>query len=143
MKKGRPKKIRYVQKMPAVDQFSPRGKPGRPDEMELKIDQYEALKIADHQGYNQSEGASLMGISRPTFGRILREARKIIADALVGGKIIRIRTADIQVGLRSREVPHKFNNFSDGKNSEEKIRENMLKFLHKNERIAQRMDDES
>ena len=107
MDKGRRKKVRYIQKMPKVSQFSPRGKPGRPDEIELKVDEYEAIKLADFQGYDQSEGAMAMGISRPSFGRILRNGRKIIADALVNGKIIRIRTGNVQVGVRQRNFPHK------------------------------------
>jgi len=102
VKKGRHKKVRYIQKMPEIAQFSPRGKPGRPDEIELKIDQFEAIKLADYQGRNQVEGAEAMGISRPSFGRIVREARKIIADALVNGKIIRIRMGDTQVGVRRK-----------------------------------------
>ena len=93
--------------MPKTAQFSPRGNPGRPDEAQLNIDHYEAIKLADHQGYNQSEGAKAMGISRPTFGRILREARKILADALTNSKIIRIRTGDTQVGVRPHNLPAK------------------------------------
>ena len=50
MDKGRRKKVRYIQNMPSIVQFSPRGKPGRPDEIELKIDQFETLKLADFQG---------------------------------------------------------------------------------------------
>jgi len=107
MQKGRRKKIRYIQKMPKIAQFSPRGKPGRPDEIELKVDEYEAIKLADFQGYNQSEGAMAMGLSRPSFGRILRNGRKIVADALVNGKIIRIRIADVQVGVRQKNLPFK------------------------------------
>ncbi len=57
MNAGRKKKVRYIQKMPTVAVFSPRGRPGRPNEIELKIDQYEALKLADFQGYDQLEGA--------------------------------------------------------------------------------------
>jgi len=106
-RRGRRKKIRYIQKMPKTAQFSPRGNPGRPDEAQLNIDHYEAIKLADHQGYNQSEGAKAMGISRPTFGRILREARKILADALTNSKIIRIRTGDTQVGVRPHNLPAK------------------------------------
>ena len=100
MRRGRHKKIRFIQKMPKTAQFSPRGNPGRPDEVQLNIDHYEAIKLADYQGYNQSEGAKAMGISRPTFGRILREGRRILADALTNSKIIRIRTGDTQVGVR-------------------------------------------
>lgn len=104
---GRRKKVRYIQKMPKTAQFSPRGNPGRPDEVQLNIDHYEAIKLADHQGYNQSEGAKAMGVSRPTFGRILREARRILADALTNSKIIRIRTGDTQVGVRPHDLPLK------------------------------------
>ncbi len=107
MKKGRQKKVRYVQKMPQIIQFSPRGKAGRPDEIELRIDQFEALNLADYQGYNQLEGAQAMGISRPCFGRILRQARKIVAEALVNGKIIRIRMGDAQIGVRQKTLPKK------------------------------------
>lgn len=93
--KGRPQKIRLIQKMPQITQFSPRGKPGRPEEIELTIDQIEALKLADFSGLDQKKGAEIMGISRPSFGRILREARKRSADALVNGKIIRITGGNV------------------------------------------------
>jgi len=102
-KRGRPKKVRYIQRMPKVTMFSPRGKPGRPDEILLSIDQYEALKLADYQGFDQTQGAIVMKISRPSFGRILRSARKHIADALINGKIIRIGIGDTQIGVRSKE----------------------------------------
>ena len=107
MKKGRRKKVRYIQEMPSIVQFSPRGKPGRPDEIELTVDQYESIKLADYQGYDQSEGAIMMGVSRASFGRILRSARKILSDALVNGKIIRIRIGDVQVGVRRKNIPKK------------------------------------
>ena len=88
--KGRPKKIRKITSNPPVIQFSPRGKPGRPDEVVLTLDQYEALKFADFEGLDQTQGAAKMAVSRATFGRILRQSRHQIADAIVNGKIIRI-----------------------------------------------------
>ena len=104
MKRGRKKKVRYVQKMPKITQFSPRGKPGRPDEVFLTIDQFEAIKLSDWQGFEQSQAAVAMGVSRPTFGRILREARKIMANALINGKIIKIGVGDVQVGVRQQSI---------------------------------------
>ena len=101
---GRPKKVRYIQSMPKTLQFSPRGRPGRPEEVELNIDQFEALKLADFQGFSQSEGALAMQLSRPSFGRLLREARRLIADGLVNGKIIKIRQGDVQIGVRKMEL---------------------------------------
>jgi len=108
VKRGRPKKIRYVQSMPKIELFSPRGKAGRPDEVYLRIDQYETIKLADYKGLSQAEGAMAMGVSRASFGRILREGRKILADGLVNGKIIRIGIGDVQVGVRKMQViPHR------------------------------------
>ena len=100
--KGRPKKVRYIQMMPPVRLFSPRGKPGRPDEVELHMDEFEALKLADFQGFSQSEGAMAMRLSRASFGRALREARAKVADALVNGKIIKIEMGDAQIGVRQK-----------------------------------------
>jgi uncharacterized protein len=96
---GRPKKVRFIQHMPKIMQFSPRGKPGRPEETELTFDQFEAFKLADYQKFSQLEGARAMRISRPSFGRILRETRRKLADAIVNGKIIKIRLGDVQIGI--------------------------------------------
>ena len=89
--------------MPKIVQFSPRGKPGRPDEIELTLDQFEAIKLSDWQGFSQTHGALAMRISRPSFGRILRSGRKILADAIVNGKTIKIRFGDVQVGVQRTE----------------------------------------
>lgn len=128
MGRGRKKKVRYIQEMPPVVQFSPRGKAGRPDDVELRVDHFEALKIADFLGYDQLEGATVMGLSRPSFGRILREARKIVADAIVNGKAIRIRVGDVQVGVRRQRIPHKSVRMEQSRSQEELIRQNILKF---------------
>ncbi len=104
MKAGRPKKVRYIQQMPKTVLFSPRGNPGRPDEVELTIEQFEAIKLADHQGCSQEQGATAMKISRAAFGRILRDARKRLADAIVNGKALRIRMGQAQIGVRRRDV---------------------------------------
>ncbi len=89
--RGRPKKKRIVKQIPRIGQFSPRGKPGRPDEGILEPDEFEAIYLADHLGQPQKTAANSMGISQQTFSRILLRARKTIADSLVSGKIIRIK----------------------------------------------------
>ncbi len=93
----------------------------------------EQYVLADFQGYDQSEGAMAMGISRPSFGRILRNGRKIVADALVNGKIIRIRTGNVQVGVRQRNFPSKDRNVHEdltlrSQLKEEALRRNITKF---------------
>ncbi len=89
--RGRPKKYRIVNQDPKISQFSPRGKPGRPDEIDLKMEEFEAFRLADFKGLTQKEAAKAMRISQQTFSRIIKKARKSVADALVNGKIIKIQ----------------------------------------------------
>jgi hypothetical protein len=56
----------------------------------LTLDGLEALRLADAEGLEQEPAAELMGISRPTFSRLLAEARGIVARGLVNGWAIRI-----------------------------------------------------
>jgi len=96
--KGRPKKTRYIKGEPHIRQFSPRGRPGRPDEVELTIDQYEALRLADCQGMTHAQACKFMKVSRQTFGRILKEARKKLAKGVVNGCIIRFNGGTVYIG---------------------------------------------
>lgn len=88
--RGRPKKYRLVKYDPKVVQFSPRGRPGRPDEADLSLDELEAIRLIDFMGLCQKEAAKSMRISQQTFSRILKKARKEVANAIVLGKIIKI-----------------------------------------------------
>jgi len=101
--RGRPKKYRIIKVDPKISQFSPRGKPGRPDEVELKMDEFEALRLTDYQDLPQKEAARSMRISQQTFSRILRRARKIIAKGITTGSAIRIQGG--QYVISSRQEP--------------------------------------
>jgi len=96
--RGRPKKKRLIKADPKIGQFSPRGRAGRPDEVELTIDHYEAIRLADYKGMEQAQACKLMGVSRQTFGRVINEARKRLADGIVNGKIIRFEGGPVQIG---------------------------------------------
>jgi predicted DNA-binding protein (UPF0251 family) len=56
----------------------------------LTLDGLEAIRLADAEGLDHEEAAEKMGISRPTFSRLLAEARGIVARGLVKGWAIRI-----------------------------------------------------
>ena len=56
----------------------------------LARDEYESVRLADLLCWPQKEAAALMNISQQTFSRVLKRARKALADAVVNGKIIRI-----------------------------------------------------
>ncbi len=58
--------------------------------MELNSDEIEAIFLMDYQGLYQEDAAKNMNISRPTLSRIIKNARKKIATALVLGYEINI-----------------------------------------------------
>ena len=99
----RPRKLRFVQGRPIVDAFLPNRMPpwGR-EEVILQIEGLEAIKLSDFQGLDQETAAKMMNVSRQTFGRILAEARAIVADALVMGKTLRIEGGHFDMPPRGR-----------------------------------------
>lgn len=60
----------------------------------LSIDEFEAIRLADKEGLYQEQAAEQMMISRQTFGRILTEAHRKIAEALVETKAIKIENKE-------------------------------------------------
>ncbi len=108
--RGRPRKYRIVKLDPKISQFSPRGKPGRPEEISLSMDQFEAIRLYDHMGLTQKEAAKSMHISQQTFSRILRVGHKAIADALVRGAIIKIQGGQYVISSRESETENPANN---------------------------------
>ena len=93
---ARPVKVRIIRKEPPITQFSPRGKRGRPGYLELKFEEFEAIRLSDHLCLDQLEAAKFMGISQQTYSRVLKEARKCVAGALINGNIIRIKGGEYE-----------------------------------------------
>lgn len=86
----RPRFRRRIGWMPERRYFRPDGDDAaNAAEVVLDPDEVEALRLADLEELHQEEAAESMGISRPTFGRIVASAHKKVADALVHGKAIR------------------------------------------------------
>ena len=87
----RPRLFRRVQGEPAVNYFKPAGVPlSTLKEVVLTVDEFEAIRLKDYKGMEQEEAAKIMDISQPTFNRLLRSARKKIAEAVVEPKAIKI-----------------------------------------------------
>lgn len=91
----RPRKCRRVGAAPDVTYFKPRGVPlSELNEVDLSVEGYEALRLADHEGLKHEDAAVQMQVSRQTFGRMLSQARQTVAEALVSGFALRIRGGD-------------------------------------------------
>lgn len=87
----RPCKCRRIRFSPIVSYFKPRGVPlSELDEVILRVDELEAIRLKDFEGFEQEECARKMNVSQPTFHRIVLSARKKISDAIVNGKAIKI-----------------------------------------------------
>ena len=89
---ARPLKPRRVLFDPDVVYFKPRAVPlSILEEVDLSIDELEALRLCDLKDLEQKEAAKKMKVSQSTLQRILTSARKKVAEALTKGKAIKIR----------------------------------------------------
>jgi uncharacterized protein len=87
----RPKKCRNIKCNPASYYFKPRAIPlCSLEEVVLSIDEFEAIRLADLKGLYHDAAAVEMKVSRATFGRILKQARAKVADAIIQGKALKI-----------------------------------------------------
>jgi predicted DNA-binding protein (UPF0251 family) len=79
--------------------FKPIGRPvWETPSVTLGLDGLEALRLADLEGLYQEAAAERMGVSRPTFARILARAHAAVAEALVKGKVLVIGEAPVVTG---------------------------------------------
>ena len=99
----RPQKDRIVAFNPDVSYFKPRGIPLMDlEEVRLTVDECEALRLSDLLDLSHEDGGKQMGVSRATFGRILQNARRTVADALINGKAINIEGGNYRLVMDRR-----------------------------------------
>ncbi|MCD6355540.1 MAG: DUF134 domain-containing protein [Prolixibacteraceae bacterium] len=92
----RRKRNRRIQAPPIIKGMSVFGVRGRKsNEVSLRLEEYETIRLLDYQGLTQEEAAVHMDISRPTLTRIYEEARVKVATAFVEGRDIIFRGGDI------------------------------------------------
>lgn len=96
---GRSEKPRKIGCMGWGQGFKPMGRPATELEIEvLRVDELEALRLADLEGLYQEAAAERMGISRPTFARILTKARTTVARALIKERLLLIGEGPVEAG---------------------------------------------
>lgn len=81
----RPKRIRKVINPPHFKGYKPIGLPEADHTVVLNYEEYEAIRLCDHELYGQVVAAQVMEVSRPTFARIYESARRKVALAFVQG----------------------------------------------------------
>ena len=101
----RPKKPRFVSGYPSLTAFIPEGVPVA-GEVFLSVEELEAVRLSDFESLDQESAANLMEVSRQTYGRILAHARRIISEALVTGKALKIEGGDYEFRGMGRRRRH-------------------------------------
>jgi predicted DNA-binding protein (UPF0251 family) len=93
---SRPKNNRIVYEPPYYTDFKPAGVSVRSlEEVELTLDEFEAVRLADLIGMTHEEAANEMGISRSTFSRLIVKSRAKIADFFFKGKRLTVNGGNI------------------------------------------------
>lgn len=93
----RPRKCRKVCQMPTTKEFRPVGDIPCKSAVILTVDEYEAIRLIDKQGFSQEECGIYMQVARTTVQMIYNSARKKLADVLVDGLSLRIEGGDYQL----------------------------------------------
>ena len=92
----RRKRNRRIQVPPVIKGMSVYGVRGRKsNEVTLRIEEYEAIRLLDYQNLTQEQAAVHMDVSRPTLTRIYEEARNKVATSFVEGRDLIFRGGDI------------------------------------------------
>ncbi|RTZ95072.1 MAG: hypothetical protein DSY90_14340 [Deltaproteobacteria bacterium] len=87
----RPRKLRCVRRHPVAAFYKPNGIPMRQlKSVTLPVEGLEALRLSDAEGLDHRDAAVLMEVSRPTFSRILADARRSTAQAITNGWALHI-----------------------------------------------------
>lgn len=93
----RPCRCRRIRCAPDTNYFKPRGIPvDMLEEINLTLDELEAIRLADFDGLYQEDAARQMNISRQTFGNIINSAHKKIADVLLNAKALKIEGGTVK-----------------------------------------------
>ncbi|MCR5526612.1 MAG: DUF134 domain-containing protein [Lachnospiraceae bacterium] len=63
----------------------------------MSLDEFETIRLLDHEGMTQEQCADRMGVARTTVTAIYDSARKKVAEALIEGKRLLIRGGNYQL----------------------------------------------
>ena len=66
------------------------------------IDEFEAMRLCDHEGMSQIEAAERMQVSRGTVQRLLEKGRKTLLEAIITNGALGIAEGSVAEDQRTR-----------------------------------------
>ncbi len=91
----RPKKHRHCRQYEGDRVFKPRSIPmSQLEVISLELDEFEAMRLCDHDGLDQTAAGSRMGISRGTVQRLLRSGRSKVLHTLLSNAALIINNGE-------------------------------------------------
>ncbi len=92
-----PYRKRLIHQPPNFKNFKPSGITRKMlKTLNITVDEYEALRLADYEGMEHLEASEKMTISRPTFTRLIEKARHKIAKAIIEGLELVVEGGNIE-----------------------------------------------
>ena len=103
----RPRKWRNVCALPQITKFGPLGAPlDETPSIIMTVDEYETIRLIDHEGLTQEMCARQMNVARTTVQGIYESARRKLAESLVEGKLLFIEGGEYH--LNDHGGPHHY-----------------------------------
>ena len=90
---GRRTQIRFVKNPPNNFYFN--AQMDDSSTIKLTLAEFEAMRLKHFINLSQQKAASTMGVSQPTFSRILESAHRKMTEALISGKRLKISGGNI------------------------------------------------
>jgi predicted DNA-binding protein (UPF0251 family)/predicted Fe-Mo cluster-binding NifX family protein len=92
---------RYARRLSGKRSFKPAGIPvSQLKTVHMNLDEFEALRLVDYEGFSQIEASEEMQISRATVQRLLAKARKKTVDAVLHNHILEVNNEITNIKLK-------------------------------------------
>jgi predicted DNA-binding protein (UPF0251 family) len=63
----------------------------------MSLEEYEVIRLIDHENMDQTQCADVMGVARSTVQRLYTDARRKLAECLVLGRMLEIGGGDYEL----------------------------------------------
>ena len=92
---------RYARRLDQKRSFKPTGVPKNQLEVQIiGLDEFEALRLVDHEGKSQTEASEAMQVSRATLQRLLLKARKTVVHSILNNYTLEISNEISNIKLK-------------------------------------------